>query len=248
MAITQKEIQNGFEAFFTTANELRHELSVPGREGRLSEAILPCRHVPALMIGEMGISSIRPTQQTSSSSSNELHLQRRPMLLTNNEPIVEWEQSFHDADVAEAALNRVLERGPLLHPRGPSCCTRQPGQPSASSPSLVILEAQSGKLGSALISETFNGDRKCLGPGRVRRSFAPMGIPEACAPCASCNSGCTICGCSRTGQSPWVSCRSSCSCAGILSDLALHAPPLRRRLCVMPGRARTFAWSDRHLL
>ncbi|HLY74646.1 MAG TPA: IS21-like element helper ATPase IstB [Planctomycetota bacterium] len=153
IAIAYKAIQNGFEALFTTANELIQELSVAGREGRLSEALHPYTHVPVLVIDEVGY-LVHPPDAANVLFQvvNERYLRRRPMLLTTNKPIEAWGQVLHDPDLAEAILDRVLERGRLIHLRGPSYRTRHLNQPSASSPSKAILKRQSGKLESAIIS------------------------------------------------------------------------------------------------
>ncbi|EQD47096.1 IstB-like ATP-binding protein domain protein, partial [mine drainage metagenome] len=51
---------------------------------------------------------------------NERYLHRRPMVFTTNKPIEAWGEVLHDGDLAEAILDRVLERGRVLHFKGPS--------------------------------------------------------------------------------------------------------------------------------
>ena len=46
------------------------------------------------------------------------------MVFTTNKPVEEWGSVLHDADLAEAILDRVLERGRVLHFKGPSFRTR----------------------------------------------------------------------------------------------------------------------------
>ena len=55
---------------------------------------------------------------------NERHLHRRPMVFTTNKAVEEWGRVLHDPDLAEAILDRVLERGRILHFKGPSYRTR----------------------------------------------------------------------------------------------------------------------------
>ena len=55
---------------------------------------------------------------------NDRYLRRRPMVLTTNKPVEEWGRVLHDPDLAEAILDRVLERGPVLSFKGPSYRTR----------------------------------------------------------------------------------------------------------------------------
>ena len=51
---------------------------------------------------------------------NERHLRKRPMVLTTNKPLSEWGKVLHDEDLAAAILDRILERGRLIHLDGPS--------------------------------------------------------------------------------------------------------------------------------
>jgi hypothetical protein len=55
---------------------------------------------------------------------NDRHLRKRPMIFTTNKPLREWGKVLHDEDMAAAILDRVLERGRLIHLDGPSGRTR----------------------------------------------------------------------------------------------------------------------------
>jgi len=55
---------------------------------------------------------------------NDRHLRKRPMIFTTNKPLIEWGKVLHDEDLAAAILDRVLERGRLIHLDGPSGRTR----------------------------------------------------------------------------------------------------------------------------
>ena len=46
------------------------------------------------------------------------------MIFTTNKPLSEWGKVLHDEDLAAAILDRVLERGRLIHLGGPSGRTR----------------------------------------------------------------------------------------------------------------------------
>ena len=45
---------------------------------------------------------------------------KRPMIFTTNKPLSEWGKVLHDEDLAAAILDRILERGRLIHLDGPS--------------------------------------------------------------------------------------------------------------------------------
>ncbi len=56
---------------------------------------------------------------------NERHLKCRPIIFTTNKsPITRWGDVLHDPDLAEAIVDRTLERGQLLILDGPSYRTR----------------------------------------------------------------------------------------------------------------------------
>jgi hypothetical protein len=56
---------------------------------------------------------------------NDRHLKKRPIVFTTNKsPLAEWGTVLHDHDLAEAIVDRTLERGRLLVLDGPSYRTR----------------------------------------------------------------------------------------------------------------------------
>jgi hypothetical protein len=55
---------------------------------------------------------------------NQRYLRCRPMVFTTNKPLAAWADVLHDADLAEAIIDRVLARGRILELRGPSYRTR----------------------------------------------------------------------------------------------------------------------------
>src|ERR1700746_2091475 len=63
-------------------------------------------------------------QVTQQHAVNDRHLRKRPMIFTTNKPLSEWGKVLHDEDLAAAILDRVLERGLLIHLDGPSARTR----------------------------------------------------------------------------------------------------------------------------
>ena len=125
IAIAYRAIQNGFDALFTTANGLIHDLSVASRDGRLAEALHPYTHTPVLVIDEAGY-LVHPPDAANVLFQvvNERYLKHRPMIFTTNKPVEAWGKVLHDPDLADALLDRVLERGRVIEMRGPSYRTR----------------------------------------------------------------------------------------------------------------------------
>jgi len=125
VAIAYKAIQNGSEARFATAAHLLDDLSTASREGRLREALAAYTHPGVLVVDEVGYLSLGPdAANVLFQVVNERYLHRRAMVFTTNKPIEEWGKVLHDADLAEAILDRVLERGRVVQFRGPSYRTR----------------------------------------------------------------------------------------------------------------------------
>jgi DNA replication protein DnaC len=125
VAIAYRAIQNGFEARFTTADELIGDLSKAAAHSRLEDAIEPYVHPHVLVIDELGYQSYAPdAANVLYRVVNDRYLKRRPMLFTTNKPLAALGQVLHDGDLAEAILDRVLERGTHFILRGRSFRTR----------------------------------------------------------------------------------------------------------------------------
>lgn len=125
VALAYRAIQNGFEARFTTADELIGDLSKAAAQGRIEGAIEPYVHPHVLVIDELGYQSYAPdAANVLYRVVNDRYLRRRPMLFTTNKPLAALGQVLHDGDLAEAILDRVLERGTHFILRGRSYRTR----------------------------------------------------------------------------------------------------------------------------
>ena len=125
IAVAYKAIQHGSDARFVTAAHLIDELSSASQRGRLVEALVPYTHPGVLVVDEVGYLSYGPdAANVLFQVVNERHLHRRPMVFTTNKAVEEWGRVLHDPDLAEAILDRVLERGRILHFKGPSYRTQ----------------------------------------------------------------------------------------------------------------------------
>lgn len=125
VAIAYRAIQNGFEARFTTADELIGALSRAAAKARLEGALEPYVHPHVLVIDELGYQSYAAdAANVLYRVVNDRYLRRRSMIFTTNKPLAALGQLLHDGDLAEAILDRVLERGTHFVLRGPSYRTR----------------------------------------------------------------------------------------------------------------------------
>lgn len=125
VGIAYRAIQNGFEARFVTAAALVDDLHAAARAGNLREATAAYVHPHVLVIDEVGY------LQCADDAANVLYgvvdqrcLRRRPMIFTTNKSLKSWGEVLHDAELAEALLDRVLERGQHIRLGGPSWRTR----------------------------------------------------------------------------------------------------------------------------
>ena len=135
VAIAYRAIQNGFEALFVTAAELIDELSGAFRHGRLAQALERYTHPHVLVIDEVGYL----TYGTDAANMlfhvvNDRHKRKRSMLFTTNKPLTSWGRVLHDEDLAQAIVDRVLERGRLLPLDGPSLRTKHLGLDDPTAP------------------------------------------------------------------------------------------------------------------
>jgi len=134
VAIAYRAIQNGFTAKFTTAAVLIEELSEAGKEGKLRQALKEYISPAVLVIDEVGYLTYGPeAANVLFHVVNERHILNRPILFTTNKsPFEEWGDALHDKDLAEAIVDRVLEKGRIVVLDGPSARTRHLGHQMAS--------------------------------------------------------------------------------------------------------------------
>lgn len=162
VAVAYRAIQNGFEALFTPAAHLIDHLSAAGRDGRLRQALALYTHPHVLVIDELGYLTHGPdAANVLFQVVNDRYLHRRPIVVTTNKPTEAWGNVLHDPDLAEAILDRLLERGRLLPLRGPSYRTRH--LPSARSPSNAQPTRGgriSGNDGAEFLEPTARGSRR----------------------------------------------------------------------------------------
>ncbi len=122
IAIAYRAIQHGATAFFTTAAHLIDELSAASLQGRLRETLPKYLHPHVLIVDEVGYLTYGPdAANVLFHVVNDRHLRRRPIIFTTNKsPLTGWGDVLHDHDLAEAIVDRTLERGRLLVLDGPS--------------------------------------------------------------------------------------------------------------------------------
>ena len=125
IAIAYRAIQHGYEARFVGADELIGDLSRAAIKGRLAAALDPYVQPHVLVIDELGyLSHAADAANVLYRVVNERYLRHRPMLLTTNKPLAALGAVLQDGDLAEAIVDRLLERGAHFAMRGRSYRTR----------------------------------------------------------------------------------------------------------------------------
>jgi DNA replication protein DnaC len=125
IAIAYRALQNGFDALFITAAELIDELSSASRQGKLRDALARYMKPHVLVVDEVGYLAYGDdAANVLYHVVNDRHIRGRSMIFTTNKHPKRWGDVLHDDDLADAIVDRILERGRLLRLDGPSVRTK----------------------------------------------------------------------------------------------------------------------------
>jgi DNA replication protein DnaC len=125
IAIAYRALQNGFDALFTTAAKLIDHLSAASRDGKMRETLAHYVRPHVLVVDEVGYLAYGDdAANVLYHVVNDRHIRRRAMVFTTNKNPRRWGDALHDDDLAEAIVDRILERGRLLRLDGPSVRTK----------------------------------------------------------------------------------------------------------------------------
>jgi DNA replication protein DnaC len=135
VAIGYRAIQNGFDVAFVTAAALIDDLSAASRDGLVRDSLTAYLRPHVLIVDEVGYLTYgSDAANVLFHVVNERHIRKRAMVFTTNKDPKHWGAVLHDNDLADAIVDRILERGRLLRLDGPSVRTRHlPPEDSASS-------------------------------------------------------------------------------------------------------------------
>ncbi len=126
IAIAFKAIQNGFDARFTTAAQLLGELHAAAHRGDHDEVLDAYVAPGVLVIDELGYLAYGPDAANCLFQViDQRYLRGRSVVITSNKEPATWGSVLHDPDLAEAIVDRVMERGEVIRLRGRSY--RNPG-------------------------------------------------------------------------------------------------------------------------
>jgi DNA replication protein DnaC len=118
-----------------SADLLIGELSHAVHLGTLDATLAPYLHPHVLVLDEIGyLSHAADAANVLYRLVNDRYLRGKPILVTTNKPLAAWGQVLHDGDLAEAILDRLLERGVHFEMRGRSYRTRHLKERPAEAP------------------------------------------------------------------------------------------------------------------
>jgi len=121
VAIAYKAIQNGFDARCTTAAMLLGDLNAAACEGVFEERIEAYTAPHVLVIDELGyLSYAQDAANNLFQVIDRRYLARKPVLITSNKEPGSWGDVLHDADLAEAIVDRLMEYGEVIRLKGKS--------------------------------------------------------------------------------------------------------------------------------
>jgi DNA replication protein DnaC len=125
VAIAYRALQNDFDAFFTTAADLIDDLSMASRSGNFRDALNRYIKPHVLVVDEVGyLACGNDAANVLFHVVGERHIRKRSMVFTTKKNPKRWGAVLHDDDLADAIVDRILERGRLLRLDGPSVRTK----------------------------------------------------------------------------------------------------------------------------
>jgi DNA replication protein DnaC len=125
ISLAYRAMQSGFDALFVNCAELIDDLSCASREGRMREALARYVRPHVLVVDEVGYLTYGDdAANVLFHVVNERHIKKRSMVFTTNKNPKRWGPVLHDDDLAEAIVDRILDRGRLLRLDGPSMRTK----------------------------------------------------------------------------------------------------------------------------
>jgi DNA replication protein DnaC len=203
ISIAYRALQNGFDALFTTAAELIDHLSAATREGKMREALAVYLRPHVLVVDEVGYLTYGDdAANVLYHVVNDRQIRRRSMIFTTNKHPKRWGAALHDEDLAEAIVDRILERGRLIRLDGPSLRTKHlPGDDLADDLEDPTSSRVSGKIAAEFPEPTALAP--CTFVAVVASLFATT--PSALETCGAS-------GCVKTQASNWASPNASSFC------------------------------------
>ena len=109
-ALAQAAIRHNHTALYMRAPRMFDELAIARADGRLSRLMATWARIDVLVIDDFLIRPLNCDQAADLLEVIEDRAQLRSTLLTSQLPVAEWHQAIGDPTIADAVLDRLLER------------------------------------------------------------------------------------------------------------------------------------------
>ena len=129
-ALAHSAIRHGHTALYLRAPRLFDELAIARADGRLVRLMASWARVGVLVIDDLLIRPLTPDQAADLLEVIEDRAQRRSTVITSQLPVALWHEALGDATIADAVLDRLLEKAHRIELHGESL--RRPPSPPAS--------------------------------------------------------------------------------------------------------------------
>ena len=119
-ALAHAAIRRGHTALYLRAPRMFDELSVARADGRLSKLMMSWARIDILVIDDFLIRPISPDQAADLLEIIEDRAQLHSTIVTSQLPVANWHEAIGDATIADAVLDRLLERANRIELAGES--------------------------------------------------------------------------------------------------------------------------------
>jgi len=109
-ALAHSAIRHGHTALYLRAPRMFDELAIARADGRLSGLMASWARIDVLVIDDLLIRPLNPDQAADLLEVIEDRAQLHSTVVTSQLPVAHWHEALGDATIADAVLDRLLER------------------------------------------------------------------------------------------------------------------------------------------
>lgn len=119
-ALTHAAIRRGHTALYLRAPRMFDELALARADGRLSRLLASWARTDVIVIDDFLIRPLTPDQTADLLEVIEDRAQLHSTIVTSQLPVANWHEALGDATIADAVLDRLLERANRIELTGDS--------------------------------------------------------------------------------------------------------------------------------
>jgi DNA replication protein DnaC len=119
-ALAQAAIRHGHSALYLRAPRMFDELAIARADGRLARLMASWARIDVLLVDDFLIRPLNADQAADLLEIVEDRAQQRSTILTSQLPVTNWHEALGDPTIADAVLDRLLERANRLELVGDS--------------------------------------------------------------------------------------------------------------------------------